>query len=271
MSDRSPDPWLREPCLEARGLDHGFGTRAAAPPPDVVRPRQVHGAAVAEAVDGAAHPERADAILAARGGPAVAVATADCVPVLLAAPGGEAVAAVHAGWRGLAAGVVEAGVEALARRVDALRDAPLRSGGGRGSGVGAQGSGVARAALVAGIGPHVGPCCYEVDAPVVEALRRRFGRDLDPVLAPSRRGGAGHVLLDLGALARAALLRAGLAAGAIGAAAAHCTRCDADRFPSYRRDGPGAGRVVHYVRPGVVARAAPPRPGAGVDTSEGPT
>jgi len=235
-----------------------------------VRPRQVHGAAVAEAVDGAAHPERADAILAARGGPAVAVATADCVPVLLAAPGGEAVAAVHAGWRGLAAGVVEAGTEALARRVHGLREGPLPGEPERGASTASPPAGVGRAALVAGIGPHVGPCCYEVDAPVVEALRRRFGRDLDAALAPSRRGGAGHVLLDLGALVRAALLRAGLAGAAIGAAAARCTSCDAERFPSYRRDGPGAGRVVHYVRPRVVDRAVPPRSGAGVDTPEGP-
>jgi len=252
MSAGSPDPWLREPRLAALGLDHGFGTRAAPPPPDAVRPRQVHGAAVAEVVDGAAHPERADAIVATRGGPAVAVATADCVPVLLGAPGGEAVAAVHAGWRGLAAGVVEAGAGALARRVDALRDDSLREGG---EGGGSPTAHRARVALVAGIGPHVGPCCYEVDAPVVEALRRRFGGELDAALAPSRRGGPGHFLLDLGALARAALLRVGLAVGAVGAAAVRCTSCDRDRFPSYRRDGPGAGRVVHYVRPRVAEGA----------------
>jgi hypothetical protein len=147
----------------------------------------------------------------------VGVVTADCVPVLLAA--GGAVAAVHAGWRGLAGGVIARAVEALAEA----------TGG---------------AATVAAIGPCIGACCYEVDEPVLAALERRFGAALPGALAPTR---AGHALLDLPSLARAALVAAGLAPDSIGALAGACTRCDAERFHSYRRDGATAGRLLSWI------------------------
>jgi copper oxidase (laccase) domain-containing protein len=98
--------------------------------------------------------------------------------------------------------------------------------------------------LVAAIGPHIGACCYEVDAPVLLALRPRFGAALEAALTPSRPG---HQQLDLLSLCRTALLGAGLAPGAIGAIPDACTRCDGKRFHSYRRDGPRAGRLVHWI------------------------
>jgi copper oxidase (laccase) domain-containing protein len=105
-------------------------------------------------------------------------------------------------------------------------------------------AGVAPADLLAGIGPHIGSCCYEVDAPVLGALRQRFAAGLQATLLPSRTG---HALLDLGALTRAALEREGLPPSAIGEAAGLCTHCDPRGFHSYRRDGARAGRMLHYI------------------------
>jgi YfiH family protein len=214
--------FLREPLLAGPGLRHGFGTRRAEPPAGLLRPRQVHGIRVVEAraCRGEPAPE-ADAVVSSEPGVPVAVVTADCVPVLLAVPDGRAVAAIHAGWRGLADGVLAEGVAALVRAAGAP---PER--------------------ILAGIGPHIGPCCYEVDDPVLEALARGHVEALETAVVPVRPG---HALLDLGRLAVAALAAAGLEPGRIGRAAGACTRCDADRFFSYRRDGPHAGRLVHFI------------------------
>src|SRR5262245_7368384 len=129
---------IEHPLLRACGVRHGFGTRGDEPPAGLLRPRQVHGAAVARAQDCPGGVE-ADAVVAATAGPPIGVVTADCVPILAASADGRAVAAIHAGWRGLAAGVIGAGIDALRRA------AP-------------------RAALRAVIGPHIGLCCYEIDA-----------------------------------------------------------------------------------------------------------
>jgi copper oxidase (laccase) domain-containing protein len=130
------------------------------------------------------------------------------------------VAAIHAGWRGLAAGVIGAGVAALRAEAGA------------------------HARLVAVIGPHIGACCYEVDEPVLGALAPVFGGRLAPQLAATRPG---HARLDLGGLAREALLAAGVPADALGALPRACTRCDAERFHSHRRDGAAAGRLHHFI------------------------
>jgi YfiH family protein len=223
--------WLRDPVLAERGVRHGFGVRGQAPPAGLVRVRQVHGARVWRAEPGAgSEGVEADAILCQTPGLAVGVVTADCVPLLLADAAGRRVAAVHAGWRGLAAGVVTA---ALGRLAD---------------------TGAAPADLVAAIGPHAGPCCYEVDDPVLDALRQRIGRAAD---AAARPGRPGHAWLDLGALVAAALAAAGVPAGSLGRAAAACTVCDPERFASYRRDGPRAGRLVHFVAARSAGRDGP--------------
>jgi YfiH family protein len=214
--------WLRDEQLVQSGIPHGFGVRGAPAPSPLACPRQVHGAGVAEALACLREPRpAADAVVSTTPGLAVGVVTADCVPILLARCDGRAVVAVHAGWRGLACGVVGAGVEALRRATEAT---PIR--------------------LVAAIGPHIGPCCYEVDGAVLDALAERHRAGLERALRPSR---AGHAMLDLGALARDALVAAGVARGSLGEAAARCTSCDARRFHSYRRDGPSAGRLVHFV------------------------
>ncbi len=221
---RTGTGFIRHEALAALGVEHGFGTRRA---PEVsqecVIPRQVHGRRILRiTARPAGDPPEADGVVTATPHLAVAVVTADCVPVLAACAGGGAVAAIHAGWRGLAAGVVEAGAAAL-----------LEIGGGRPG---------RRAAVV---GPHIGPCCYEVDAPVLEALAHRFGdRVLEQGVHPTRPA---HARVDLGRLARHALLRAGFGPDEVFEVDGACTRCDPARFHSWRRDGSRAGRMPHFV------------------------
>jgi YfiH family protein len=185
-----------------------------------------------------ADPGEADAVVSERAALPIGVVTADCLPILVVTPAGR-VAALHAGWRGLAAGVIGEALSALA----AL--APEQ--------------GLSGASAV--IGPRVGPGCYEVDAPVVAALARRFADALDDAITPTRPG---HCRLDLAALARVDLTRSGLAESRVAALSGACTACDARRFHSYRRDGPGSGRLFHWI-------AARPEPaGNGLDTRIGP-
>ncbi len=202
------------------GVEHGFGLRGA-PELELARPRQVHGIAVVSAAACASDPPPvADAVTSDSPGRRIGVVTADCVPILAASADGSAVAAIHAGWRGLAAGVVAAGVDALATLA---------------------GPGVARIAV---IGPHIGPCCYEVDAPVLEALESRFADALAAATHPARPG---HAMLDLGCLVRWELEAHGMAAESIDSFPDACTACHPERFHSFRRDGERAGRMQHYI------------------------
>ncbi|HEY8040051.1 MAG TPA: polyphenol oxidase family protein [Polyangiaceae bacterium] len=139
-------PSLRSKLLDQAGLAHAFPTRdvtdaelAAVVGGVVIQVKQVHGARALLAPD--AKGQEADALVARRGGGAVGVRVADCVPVLVADVASGDVAAIHAGWRGVVAGVVRAGVELL---------------GGR--------------ELVAAIGPCIGPCCFEVGREVADRL-----------------------------------------------------------------------------------------------------
>jgi YfiH family protein len=158
----------------------------------------------------------ADAVVACAPHAPIGVVTADCVPVLAASADGRAVAAIHAGWRGLAAGVIDAGIDALRR---AHRRQPLR----------------------AVIGPHIGRCCYEIDVRFFDALRH-FDADLDAAPDASRPG---HHLLDLGALSRAALVRAGVSPSEIGVLRHRCTSCDARAStPTARRGARGSTRAL---------------------------
>ncbi|MGH0036177.1 MAG: polyphenol oxidase family protein [Myxococcota bacterium] len=215
-------PGLRHGLLDACGVEHGFGERSSLAPPDVLRPTQVHGRSVARVGrDGTLAPEEADAVISSLPGRAVAVVTADCVPVLAASRDGRWVAAIHAGWKGLALGVIPAALSAL-----------------RGA--------HPTASWVAVVGPHIGRAHYEVDRPVLDPLRAAFGDDLDAALAPT---GPGHALLDLGRLAQTALDRAGLAPEARGAIERPCTFSQPERFHSHRRDGAAAGRLLHHIAP----------------------
>jgi len=215
--------FITHPLLAGVGVEHGFGTREADAPENLVRPRQVHGVAVARVgTRNELTPAEADAVVSSQPGLRIGIVTADCVPVLLASASGTAVAAIHAGWKGLASGVVESGLGALLEQASS------------------------RDEVVAVIGPHIGRCCYEVDGPVMDPLRARFGRDLSDARTSSRRG---HDWLDLGHLVAVDLMRAGIARQRVGVLSDSCTACGADRFHSYRRDGARAGRLLHYIRP----------------------
>jgi purine-nucleoside/S-methyl-5'-thioadenosine phosphorylase / adenosine deaminase len=172
--------------------------------------KQVHGAAVRTA-PWEGRPE-ADASVAEAAGLLLGIETADCLPVLVADPRRRVVAAAHAGWRGTAAGVARAAVEAL------------RAGGS------------SPADLVAALGPGIGPCCYEVG----EELRSSFAAEF------FRPGPRGKPHLDVRAANRAQLEAAGLGPDRIHGVD-ECTRCRVDLYPSYRRDGQAAGRMVSFI------------------------
>lgn len=196
-------------------------------PQRLFRVFQVHGAQ-GVVVGGEAPCEveglEADFLVTDQPGAVLGVITADCVPVLLLDPGRLAVAAVHAGWRGLVAGVLEKAVGALGRSYGCL-------------------PGDLRAAL----GPSIGPCCFEVGEEVVAAFRKAYPSEPGLVISPassSIRGERPHV--DLWKSARAALEGAGLRSDRI-ADPEGCTFCDPVRFHSYRRQGPRVGQHLSVI------------------------
>jgi hypothetical protein len=214
---------LEDPVLSALGVAHGFGRRGSSVPDETIFPRQVHGVAVLDAGAGGAPPGHvaADAVVSEKAGVSVGVVTADCVPILLASEGGGTVGAIHAGWRGLAAGVIEIGLAAMR----------ARAGGEE---------------IYCAVGPSARGCCYEVDPPVRDGLLERHAGLLAEVLVPHA---ACHFQLDLALLACRVLEREGLAGGQIGTRHLECSICDPLRFESYRREGDAAGRMSHYITP----------------------
>jgi YfiH family protein len=179
---------------------------------------QVHGADLrvlsAEDEPAAVRTEEADALLAVHAGAAVGVRVADCVPLLLADVNSGVVAAVHAGWRGTVSGVVEAAFQGL-----------LMAGSGDPS------------AVVAAIFPHIRRCCFEVGDDVAATLAAA-SRDHDVV---DRSREKPHV--DLERVVTAKLLALGVPATRIDRVVG-CTRCEPERYFSFRRDGQRSGRHV---------------------------
>ena len=183
----------------------------------------------------AAEPE-CDALFTLTPGAALAVKTADCVPLLLHDPLSGAAAAVHSGWRGAAGDLATRAVRALA-----------------------QATGSPAHGFHALLGPAIGPCCFEV-GPEVLAAFAAAGRDPDEIRSPApppsvrppgdRESPSDRAHLDLHRDTRLRLRAAGLRPDRIHAADA-CTRCGPD-FHSYRREGRRAGRnwaAVRAVRP----------------------
>ncbi|MDC8760383.1 peptidoglycan editing factor PgeF [Janthinobacterium fluminis] len=174
---------------------------------------QVHGSAALDASDIVpGHAPEADASFTAARGAVCAILTADCLPVLFCDADGKVVAAAHAGWRGLAGGV-------LAHTVRAMR------GAGAGD-------------ILAWLGPAIGPSQFEVGADVLQAFRAGAEgagalAEVEAAFAPLP-GRPGKYLADIYALARSVLRRDGV--GRI-AGGEFCTVSDAARFYSYRRDG----------------------------------
>jgi polyphenol oxidase len=188
---------------------------------NVARLDQVHGAAVFEAAKGVTGRE-GDALISDDPGWLLAVSAADCLPVILVDVRRGAVAAVHAGWRGVVAGVAAAAVQALGRRY-----------------------GSDPADLQAWLGPAIQGPCYQVGPEVVAAVRA--DPTVPAAIAWPDPGSAGRWRLDVPGAVRAQLEAAGLAPAAI-AASATCTHCAADRCFSHRRDAGRTGRHWAVVR-----------------------
>lgn len=175
---------------------------------------QVHGARVVHcgSADFADGPPAADASIANRPGDCCIVRTADCLPVLLSSMDGTEVAAVHGGWRGLAAGVIDATVAAMSSHPQDI---------------------------LAWFGPAISPTAFEVGAEVRDAFLAT-----SPIAAaafePNDRG---RWQADLCMLAAQCLGRAGVSDVAGGG---WCTFADPDRFYSYRRDG-ATGRLHSFI------------------------
>ena len=203
--EKSPTAFLASRLARALSLD---GT-------PIVRATQVHGhravvvreAPARGAVDDAGE---CDVLATAHTGIALAVQTADCVPILLAGPG--AVATAHAGWRGTAAGAASAAVRALGDL------------------------GAAPDSLRVWLGPSIGPCCYEVGGEVAAQFAGEF----------VRASCGGPFRLDLPAVNRAQLEAAGVPRDAIAVHPA-CTKCGGEKYASYRRDGAAAGRMIGLI------------------------
>lgn len=175
--------------------------------------RQVHGVSVAQLgpLPGADEPQ-ADAAASHIPGTVLAILTADCLPVLFCADDGSEIGAAHAGWRGLAAGVLEA-------TLTQLETPPAR--------------------LLAWLGPCIGAASYEVGEEVRAAFVANDAATA-ACFAPTRPG---HWHCDLAALARQRLAAAGVARIHGGGFDTHAD----PRFYSYRRDGARSGRFASLI------------------------
>ncbi len=184
----------RRRLLESLGLD----------PANLATAGQVHGVSI-RSVSRPGHEPGCDALLTLSRGVVLAVATADCMSLLYSAPG--AVAAAHAGWRGAAAGLPAATLDALCAA-----------------------GGVPPAAVRVAIGPCIRACCYEVGPDVARRFPASAVRTVD-----------GRLHLDLPGAARVQLTDAGLPAEALEDVGA-CTCCERTRYFSHRRDAGLTGR-----------------------------
>jgi YfiH family protein len=194
-----------------------FLATIGAPGWPVIKLKQVHSGTVIDVDDTSAAGEgvTGDAAVTGLRGVMLAVQTADCVPILMADDQGHAAAAVHAGWRGTAARIAHRTAARLIEKYD-LHPKTLR----------------------AVIGPHIGVCCYEVGEEVVEAIRNPDAVEV--------RGESTKPHLNLAVANRAQLLEAGIPDNQI-ETSTFCTKCRADLFHSYRRDGKRMGHLLSVI------------------------
>ncbi len=210
--------------VAGRGREERLRTAFSVPPSRIGLLRQVHSAKAVELAEGdldgpGSWKREGDALCTMRPGTGAGVHTADCVPILIAHPGHPACAAVHAGWRGLAGGVVEETIRLLAGR---LGESSRRD-------------------LVAAAGPSARGCCYEVGDEVADRLRPLpgGGRRLLEGKAPGKWNA------DLQSLAVDALVAAGLSRPRV-EAVGPCTICS-PVFRSFRRENNLTGRQLSFI------------------------
>jgi YfiH family protein len=209
--DFLPADWPAPANIVAGTVLRDSGYELPVAPSDL---QQVHGNRVVRlgSADFGKEPPQADAVIGCRDGDLCLVKTADCLPVLLCAADGREIAAAHAGWRGLAAGIVEATVDAMA---------------------------TAPGDLLAWLGPAISQAAFEVGSEVRDA----FTRHRPAAAAAFTANNRGRWQADLYALAVQRLRETGVHAIFGGSL---CTFGDPDRFYSYRRDGE-TGRLLSFV------------------------
>ncbi|MGE0546873.1 MAG: peptidoglycan editing factor PgeF [Kofleriaceae bacterium] len=179
--------------------------------------RHVHGVAVWNVADPLHEGAEFDGLVCDRVGPVLGAFAADCIPLLFAEPRARVCGAAHAGWRGTVAGV---GRNVVARMCEL--------------------GGAADQIRVA-LGPSIGACCFEVGPEVVAEFRAAFGDVPGMIVAGPRKD---HI--DLRVAMRASLERAGARPENIDDRPP-CTKCEADRFFSYRRDGKDGGVHMAFI------------------------
>lgn len=234
-----PPLYLTSQLLTGAGLPHLFSTRhfpgvrrwrdprgpfaasalellakSGMPGNGVAFARQVHSVEVAVAT-GAGPVGEADILMTERAELPLAIFTADCLPIVVYDQRDRRLAVVHAGWRGTVQAAARAAVDAIAK-----------AGGRPGE-------------CLAAIGPSIGPCCYEVDRPVIDRLAAAFP---DAWRTWVTITGPGKWMLDLWKANEDQLKEAGLSDARIDNPRL-CTGCRTDLFYSYRR-GRGQGRLV---------------------------
>ena len=179
--------------------------------------RHVHGTAVWAVGEPIPDPAEFDALVTDKPGPVLGAFAADCIPLLFADPVARVIGAAHAGWRGTVNGVA---TNVLARMGEL---------------------GAKPADIRVALGPSIGPECFEVGPEVVEQFRAAFGDMPGMVVQGPKKQ---HV--DLRVATRAVLERAGVRPEHIDDRPP-CTKCEADRFFSYRRDGRDGGVHMAFI------------------------
>jgi YfiH family protein len=201
---------------------------------------QFHSDAILQFETAPTEPSRGDAAITKNAGLLLAVQTADCVPILLVDPKNRAVAAVHAGWRGTLARIVEKAIGRMQMQF-----------------------GSQAADLLAAIGPAIGGCCYEVGTEVAAAFSAQFANAADffdelrtgdepnplqwmNMMPPGHQPPPKKVLLDLRKANRSQLEASGVPAANIFVSDL-CTGCGCDLLFSYRKEGARSGRMMALV------------------------
>jgi len=164
-------------------------------------------------------PPAFDALVTNQPGAALCIKTADCVPILVVDPVRRIIGAVHAGWKGTALRIAEKTIDAFVR---SFESSPQD--------------------LLAFIGPAIGPCCYEVDAPVFKALAGHRGQA--SFLNQVRHGN--RWMLDLPLANKIQLLNRGMLPENVFSAGL-CTSCRKDIFFSHRREAGQTGRQLNFI------------------------